>query len=61
MQDADSGATLKPGEAARTLGITTTTLASLAERGYVRAIKLPSGHRRYVRSDIEALADKAAS
>lgn len=47
---------LMPGEAADMLGVSTTTLATWALKGRVRAVTLPSGHRRYVREDIETLA-----
>ena len=32
------------------------TLGRMADRGTITAIRLPSGYRRYLRSDIEALA-----
>jgi predicted site-specific integrase-resolvase len=47
---------ISPGEAAGLLGVTTTTLANWAAVGTVECVRLPSGHRRYVRSSIEALA-----
>lgn len=45
-----------PAVAAEALGITTTHLARLADKGVIRAIR-PSGeggHRRYAEADIEA-------
>lgn len=47
---------MAPGEAAESLYVTTKTLGRMAERGDIRAITLPSGHRRYSRDDVEALA-----
>jgi hypothetical protein len=46
---------VSPGVARAALGVSLNTLARLAERGDVRAIRLPSGHRRYAESDIEAI------
>lgn len=50
------------------LGVSIETLRRWAVNGKVRIVKLPSGRRRYIRSDIEALLvpqfeapDKAAS
>ena len=45
-----------PGSAARKLHVTTKTLQRMAARGDIAAIILPSGHRRYRASDVEALA-----
>lgn len=50
-----------PGEAASMLHVTTRTLQRMAIRGEVEAIKLPSGHRRYVLSEIRDLADASRS
>jgi hypothetical protein len=46
-----------PGDAARILGVTPKTLASMPG---LNPIVLPSGHRRYIRSEIEALLAGAA-
>jgi DNA-binding transcriptional MerR regulator len=46
---------ITPGEASRLAFVTPRTLTRLAKRGSVRAKELPSGHRRYLRSDVEAL------
>lgn len=43
---------LMPGEAARMVGVTTRTLADMKS---LHPIVLPSGHRRYLRSEIEQL------
>lgn len=50
---------LKPGEAAALLGVTPKTMARLVARGDVRAVTLPSGHRRYSRADVEKLAGRS--
>lgn len=44
------------GEAARILGVTTTTLRRWTDQGQVAAYRTPGGQRRYLRSEIEALA-----
>jgi len=46
---------MRPGEAARALGVSPKTMARLAERGMVRAVNLPSGQRRYDRADVERI------
>lgn len=48
---------LTPGEAAKNAFVTTKTLSRLADSGALRAIKLPSGHRRYSATDIQRLKD----
>lgn len=45
---------LTPGEAAKRLGVSTTTLRAMALRGQVASLTLPSGHRRYLASSITA-------
>lgn len=52
---------ISPAEAANIVGVSSKTLASLADDGQVHAIKLPSGHRRYDRSSVEALAEGGGS
>lgn len=49
---------LKPGEAAAMLGVSTKTLTTMAG---LHPIKLPSGHRRYLRAEIEELAKRVAA
>lgn len=49
---------LMPGDAARMLGVTTKTLAKMRD---LHPIVLPSGHRRYLRSEIESLTTKDAA
>lgn len=46
---------LPPGQAADLLHVTTKTLQRMAIRGEVKAITLPSGHRRYDRKSVEAI------
>lgn len=47
-----------PGDAARLVGVTTKTLAAMPG---LHPIILPSGHRRYLRSEIDRiLAERAA-
>lgn len=46
---------LPPGEAAKILGVTAGTLGRYARTGIVQFQTLPTGHRRYPRSAVEAL------
>lgn len=46
-----------PGDAARILGVTPKTLANMPG---LNPIVLPSGHRRYIRGEVEALLAGAA-
>lgn len=46
---------LTPGEAARTFGVTTTTLLRWFRLGRIQAVTLPSGQHRYRRDDIAKL------
>ena len=43
------------GEAARRLGIPTSTLRGWADRGVVRVVRTPTGHRRFDPTEIERL------
>jgi len=47
-------------EAARTLGVHDNTVRRYADRGLVRTVRLPSGVRRLVREDIDALAPRVS-
>jgi len=47
-----------PGEAARILGVSTSTVLGYEERGILRARRLPSGHRRFDRDEVQALRDR---
>lgn len=51
----DPGDTLTVKEASRILGISAQTLVSATKAGKVPFFTTPSGHRRFARSDIEAL------
>lgn len=42
-------------EAARILGVSTTTVLAYVDKKLLPVRYLPSGHRRYQRSDVEAL------
>lgn len=49
--------TMTVGEAARRLGVSVETVRRWADAGRIRVVVLPSGHRRFYASDIEALLD----
>lgn len=46
---------IAPSEACAMLGVTVATLARYADDGTLPCVKTPGGHRRYRRSDVEAL------
>lgn len=48
-------------EAARRLGVHDNTIRRYADRGLIRAVRLPSGVRRLRREDVEALSAPVAS
>lgn len=50
-----------PRVASQMLHVDPRTLQRMAERGEIKAIKLPSGHRRYLRESIEAIRDGKAA
>lgn len=50
---------LTPGEAAAKTGLSTTWLAVLADQGKLTASRPAGTHRRYLRSEIEALVAPA--
>lgn len=56
-QQADNEEYLTPAQAARIAYVTTKTLSRFADNGKIRSIR-PGKHRRYLRSDIEALVTK---
>jgi hypothetical protein len=58
LPDQASSDKLMPGDAARMVGVTTKTLAAMKS---LHPIILPSGHRRYLRSEIEALMQERAA
>lgn len=47
---------LPPSAVAQLLGVSTRTVTRMADTGSIKSIKLPSGHRRYLRSEVEKLA-----
>lgn len=47
---------MTPGDAARTLGVSTATLSNWANAGRITAVVLPSGHRRYPVTEVRRLA-----
>lgn len=65
-QVGSSGATqvpnrlLHPKEAAALLGIDRRTLTRAAQRGRIKAVRTPGGHRRYYEADVAALKEACA-
>lgn len=49
---------IRPGEAARLLGVSLTTVARYVDQGLLEARRLPSGQRRVKRASVDALARK---
>jgi excisionase family DNA binding protein len=54
---ADGEHYLRPQEAANRLQVTPKTLTRMGDRGEIRYIRLPRGHRRYSESDVTAILD----
>jgi hypothetical protein len=52
---------MTPSEVTDLLGINPKTLVTWANKGMVTCIQLPSGHRRYLRSEIEAYFRRSRS
>ena len=46
---------MTPGEVCRLLKISERTLWRYQDDGHIKAVRLPSGHRRFLRSDVEQL------
>lgn len=46
---------LTTGEAAATLGVLNSTIIRYTDQGHLPVRRLPSGHRRFRRRDVEAL------
>jgi predicted site-specific integrase-resolvase len=46
---------LTPAETMKSLGITRPTLNRYVEAGYLQPMRLPSGHRRFSASQVEAI------
>lgn len=49
----DEGRLISIGKAAELLGVSVGTLRAWADKGLIRAIRLPSGYRRFTREEIE--------
>ena len=47
---------IAPAEACAMLGVTDQTLRRWVDLGHLAAVRTPGGHRRYRRSDVEALS-----
>lgn len=58
-QTGDTEAKLTPAEASRLLYVSTRTLTRMGDRGQLTVVRLPSGHRRYLRGEVEELAHPA--
>lgn len=58
---AKSDELLPAGPSAALLGVHKATLARYEDRGLIKSVRTPSGHRRYRRGDVEALLTEAAS
>jgi predicted site-specific integrase-resolvase len=52
---ADRDTALTPAETMKSLGITRPTLNRYVEAGYLQPMRLPSGHRRFSASQVEAI------
>jgi len=48
-------------QAAQILGVSRSTIVTYADSGALRSFRLPSGHRRFRRSDVEELLDPEAA
>lgn len=55
QQESTESAPMRQPEVMKLLGVSRTTLIEMEKRGEIDPIKLPSGHRRYRRSEVEAL------
>jgi excisionase family DNA binding protein len=49
---------LLPAEAAERLGVSTRTLTRWADEGLIPVVVLPTGHRRYLTSDVTAVLEQ---
>ncbi len=56
LKDLNESEWLRPADASRMSGLTPAGLAAMARRGALTASKPGGTHRRYLRSEIEALA-----
>lgn len=55
-QNESTPMSIRPAEAALIAGLTTMQLARMADRGQITCSRPSGTHRRYVRAEIEALA-----
>lgn len=55
QQESAESAPMRQPEVMKVLGVSRTTLIEMEKRGEINPIKLPSGHRRYRRLEVEAL------
>jgi excisionase family DNA binding protein len=56
----DTPADLKISEAAALLGVSVKTVRRWEDKGYLSAVRTPSGHRRFRRAEVEALLNPEA-
>lgn len=49
---------LSIGKAAKLIGVSTQSLKNWEKAGRITSLRTPAGHRRYLRSDVEALLQK---
>lgn len=63
MQSSDnySSEYIAIGEAAKFCGVTVGTVRNWEKQGLIKAVRTPSGHRRFRRSDVDALLSGQAS
>lgn len=47
--------------AARLIGVSRQTLYRYEDQGFITSFRTPSGHRRYVRSEVEALLTRSGA
>lgn len=59
MTSADNTELLRPGVAAKRLGVSTRTLADWADAGVIAAVVTAGGHRRYWATDIDTITLQA--
>lgn len=52
---------MTPAEVCRLLKISERTLWRYQDDGHIKAVRLPSGHRRFLRVDVEQLLSEVAS
>jgi predicted DNA-binding transcriptional regulator AlpA len=60
QQEPTESAPLRQPEVMTLLGVSRTTLIEMEKRGEIHPFKLPSGHRRYRRAEVDALTERAS-